>query len=623
METLLVFTLGAQQEVGKYSPTGLAFKISNLCDDYIGLIWMEPFMKLLILLFLFSIPSWAHVLPKAGALCPPNFTWDGANCFAGKPVGVVSFIYDGGFYHKGNNCQLGSVYDGANCFFGKVPWNYEAFIYDNGWYVKHLPHFQGRSTDCPTDFSFDGANCSLGQAPSGHTANTRWGHFTFNRGFFKNCNDIRSGAYGLDPWTCGVKSIPSGVNPFIYNNSWYTTVVPGVTKVWFAKDNRNDPPAEFHPVCMDDTSPRPNWVLKWTDEFNEMPNGQTCYTSSAEEMKCVYKAWWGSEPCRDGPRNWTTKGAMSWTNNQLNKYLGLRNLNKCRWQVFDSFNNWEQGDAIKTGSFLPQNISIRNGTLKMKTVSHPNGPYDCGRGLLANPSQTGQEWTKNCAYSGANIQTATDQPWTNGNNPNNSNPSTRYVGFSQGYGRFEFKAKMNSIGHGAWPSLWMFVDKSNDPTQGNVEWDALELIGDTQGTTTMNANVTQGMAIQTAHNWGGNNSGLPHISSSTALPISTGVWNTFVVEWEPNEVRFYINDCLRKRIRDGESYKQGDGSMAVFRIPKNQTISILIGNPASGASWLPAWYRATLNTNGSPRSDFKPTEFEVDYVRVYGAPSRI
>lgn len=579
-------------------------------------------MKIIFVYLLLAFTSVeAHVTPQVGALCPPGFNYDGANCFRGRPVGVTSFIHQNNFYHSGNQCQLGSTYDGANCYFGPVPWNYEPFIYQNGIYVKPLPHFIGKSNACPSGLNFDGANCFYGVPPGNREAGIKYGNFAFKRNFYQNCNNIQSGAWGLlDPFWCAVKKVPDNHSAFVYENKWYTQTTPGAPVAsWLSKDERNTSNADASPVCKNYESSMNKWELIWSDEFSDVPDNSRCYTSN-DEIKCVYKAWWGAEACRDRPLSWRKSATVTWNPDQWKKYLGLANLNKCRWQVFDSFNNWDFSNPanLRNNNYIPDNIQITNGTLKMKTTTNP-GPYDCGRGTAANPSQTGEEYTRKCAYSGANIQSSTDLPWTATNSPGATDPTKRYVGFSSGYGRYEFRVKINNIGHGAWPSVWMFVDGGAPSGQGGIELDALEFLADLRGTSTgLNNNVTQGLAHQTAHNWGGNGSGLNHESAHAGIPIAKNEWHNYAVEWESDVIRFYIDNCLRKIIRNGDQVKKEDGTYITFYVPKNQKISLLIGNPASGASWLPAWYRVGNNGGVEPRPDFKTTELEVDYVRVYG-----
>ena len=97
-----------------------------------------------------------------------------------------------------------------------------------------------------------------------------------------------------------------------------------------------------------------------------------------------------------------------------------------------------------------------------------------------------------------------------------------------------------------------------------------------------------------------------------------------------SEIRFYVDGCLRNRIVEGQTVKYWDsGANAMvarpFRIPKNQELSLIIGNPASNAGYLPDWYRAWTNksgsgTEGNGGAAFKPTELHADYVRYYTSP---
>jgi hypothetical protein len=73
--------------------------------------------------------------------CPYLGTFDGANCFIGKPpTGTAAFIFAGNLYYtpvSGNQCpRPGSWFDSANCFVAHVPGQAVPFIFANGWYVQ-------------------------------------------------------------------------------------------------------------------------------------------------------------------------------------------------------------------------------------------------------------------------------------------------------------------------------------------------------------------------------------------------------------------------------------------------------------------------------------------------------
>jgi len=583
---------------------------------------------------LFNQSTWANPpAPTTGAFCPPGSFYDGANCNFGKPAAGQSFIWDNNFYSKplsGNTCQSPQWFDGANCYLRPIPSAHQGFIYQNGWYTKTNPHFTYRSSQCPANTTYDGANCYRGEPPSGKTAAIRYGYFGFKRSFYANCKNIMSGADGsIDPTFCKVHSVPSGHSAFIYENKWYTEPTPGGSGNWWAKTDLGDSNEELRQVCKSDTSNR-NWVLDWSDEFEDQPSGKTCYTSPKESPQCVYKAWWGFERCSDAPVNWTSKGRSVWSPFAKDKFEGIANLNKCRWLVYDQFNQWDSSNKVteRTNSFLPNNIKISGGILKMQTrlETKPSTGWDCGRQLEPNPTQNGNLYTKVCPHSGANISSDSGLPWTASNDPNSPNPDSRYVGRTPGYGRVEFRAKINAIGHGAWPSLWLWGDDSAAPG-GHGELDALEYLADLKGDSNqiVKGSATYGTAMQTTHNWGVDSQNYPHTSDGVGIPISVGEWHVYAVEFEPDEIRMYIDGCLRNRLREGDKVfiKPWDrpntdtASYRPFKLPKNKKYNILIGNPASAASWLPSWYRAYGGASNLQRTDFKPTYLEVDYVRAY------
>jgi hypothetical protein len=577
-------------------------------------------------IFFFLSTLVAQSLPVVGQLCPPGSFYDGANCsFGSVPSGTNAFIYGNHFYHSGNaqTCQLsGSYFDGANCQSKAIPNSYSPFIYNNSWYTGMNPLFKKKSDQCPSGSHYDGANCSFGSPPGNREAKIKYNFFGFKRNFYQNCSSIHPQAEGsADPWFCKMISIPSGYSAFLYNNSWYTEPGANGNPKWFTRYSAGVGWDKARPLCLDNVSN--NWTLRWSDEFSDLGKNEerVCYTSSAEHLQCVYKAWWGQEKCVDAPLDWRPSAYKSWSNDQKAKYSGLRNLNKCIWNVYDSFNNWDhtnQPQNRKTG-FHPKNIQVQGGVIRMVTTPNPlpNGSqaYDCGRELEANPSQNGQTYSRNCPYYGANITTDTNYPWYDGNSHTNTNPAQRYTGKRLGYGRFEFRAKISSLGHGAWPALWMWPARSLQPGPA-LELDALEALGETDGLTVINNNTVYFKAIQTGHDWGFN--GTAHVSDAVVVPLNLGEWYTYAVEYEPTEIRFYVNGCLRNRIMNQQTvYGMWDNSSGTFDIGQDQEMFILIGNPVSAAEWLPEWYRGHSPNGVEPRADFIPTILEVDYFRFY------
>jgi hypothetical protein len=573
--------------------------------------------------------------PPIGAFCAPGAWYDGSNCQFGIPASGTAFIHQNAFYTSkvGASCPPGTTWDTANCYFREVPSGFDPFIHQNYWYTKTNPHFTYRSSTCPPDTTYDGANCFRGQPPSGKTAKVKYGYFGFERSLYANCSNMMNGASGgLDPFFCKVHAVPANHEAFVYQNKWYTEPTPNRPGAWWVKTYLNDPDERRKPVCTPDTSNR-TWVLDWSEEFDDQPDNKVCYTSSSEALQCVYREWWGFGKCTDAPTNWRTSVRPHWSTLQVQKYGGLANLNKCRWKVYDQYNQWDFSlpAAERSNSYSPENITISGGLLRLKTQLHakPASGWDCGRQLEPNPGQNGNLRSKVCPHSGASLDTATGLPWTASNNPNAANADQRFVGAVAGYGRVEFRARINAIGHGAWPALWLWGEDNPGPG-GQGELDALEYLADLGGRPDqiVKGSATHGKAMQTMHNWGIDSQGYPHTSDAVGIPISIGEWHTYAVEYEPTEIRMYIDGCLRNRVREGDLIyvqpwdrpnDQAGNAYRPFRIPTDRKYHLLIGNAASAASWLPSWYRA-YGGGTLERKDFKPTTFDVDYVRVYKRP---
>ena len=106
--------------------------------------------------------------------------------------------------------------------------------------------------------------------------------------------------------------------------------------------------------------------------------------------------------------------------------------------------------------------------------------------------------------------------------------------FSQTYGRFEARIKIPR-GQGIWPAFWMLgndIDKPGWPACGEI--DIMENIG-----------KEPALVHGTIH--GPGYSGANGIGSPYALPGDQRFaddFHIFAVEWEPNVIRFYVDDHL-------------------------------------------------------------------------------
>jgi beta-glucanase (GH16 family) len=163
--------------------------------------------------------------------------------------------------------------------------------------------------------------------------------------------------------------------------------------------------------------------------------------------------------------------------------------------------------------------------------------------------------------------------------------------FTQKYGRFEASMKLPA-GQGMWPAFWMQGDATGSAGTGwpaRGELDIMENIG--REPSTVHGSLH-------GPGYSGGNS----ITGSYTLPsgqrFSDG-FHTFAVEWDPNEIRWYVDSTLY------ETRTRADlppGTTWVFDHP-----FYLILNSAVGGQW-------PGNPDGTTAF---PQRLLIDYVRVY------
>jgi len=161
--------------------------------------------------------------------------------------------------------------------------------------------------------------------------------------------------------------------------------------------------------------------------------------------------------------------------------------------------------------------------------------------------------------------------------------------FAQAYGRFEARIKIPR-GQGIWPAFWMMGDdiaKVEWPTCGEI--DVMENIGKEPA-------IVHG----TIH--GPGYSGAKGISaqfSLTAPQTFADDFHVYAVEWEPNTLRFYVDDHLYQTLT---SANLPAGTKWVYDHPFFILLNVAVGGPWGGIPDASSVY---------------PQTTLVDYVRVY------
>ncbi|MGI9547261.1 MAG: choice-of-anchor D domain-containing protein [Flavobacteriaceae bacterium] len=159
------------------------------------------------------------------------------------------------------------------------------------------------------------------------------------------------------------------------------------------------------------------------------------------------------------------------------------------------------------------------------------------------------------------------------------------------YGRMEMRAKM-PIGQGLWPAFWMFFTQPGEygGWAASGEIDIMEYIGsipdEVFGT------------IHFGQPFPGN------VFSSVEYTLPSGNFNddfhVFTIEWEPGEIRWYVDDILYAT--QNNWWSNGGNYPAPFDQPFHLLLNLAVGG----------------NLPGNPdATTVFPQEYVIDYVRVY------
>ena len=223
-----------------------------------------------------------------------------------------------------------------------------------------------------------------------------------------------------------------------------------------------------------------------------------------------------------------------------------------KWVIETGGNGWGN-DELEYYTNRVENLQVNNGNL---VITAKREGYSDSQGVFRG-------------YTSARIKTAGK--------------------FSQSYGRFEARIKIPE-GQGVWPAFWMLGDditQNSWPACGEI--DIMENIGKEPGT-----------VHGTIH--GPGYSGAKGIGSPYVLPDNKKFaedFHVFAVEWEPQVIRFYVDDHLYATRTPADL---PPGTKWVYDHP-----FFIILNLAIGGNWP-----------GEPDVHTKfPQTMLVDYVRVY------
>ena len=178
--------------------------------------------------------------------------------------------------------------------------------------------------------------------------------------------------------------------------------------------------------------------------------------------------------------------------------------------------------------------------------------------------------------------------------------------FTKLYGRFEWRAKV-PWGKGLWPALWMLPQ--HDAYGGwaaSGEIDVMEIVGD------------KPQQVLNSIHFGSTYPERSLITQVHALPGDSTVadWHVYAVEWEPGEIRFYV-DGVHTSTRD-HWWSCGNTKDGLGQLPRRAADLHPWPAPFDQPFYLVMNVAVGGNFPGVPNAATQfPAELVLDYVRVY------
>ncbi len=158
--------------------------------------------------------------------------------------------------------------------------------------------------------------------------------------------------------------------------------------------------------------------------------------------------------------------------------------------------------------------------------------------------------------------------------------------FNSRYGRYEASIKLPSAG-GIWPAFWMLPENGNWPSTGEID------IMEAQH---KNPQKVGGTVHYSNGGWRFNGR-----EYDAGTDLSQG-FHEYAVEWEPNEIRWYVDNQLYHTVTPANTVDPWPFSEGNWYI----ILNVAVGGPGT-----------PYTGNIQPTPQDYPTQMEVDYVRVY------
>jgi beta-glucanase (GH16 family)/cytochrome c oxidase assembly protein Cox11 len=173
--------------------------------------------------------------------------------------------------------------------------------------------------------------------------------------------------------------------------------------------------------------------------------------------------------------------------------------------------------------------------------------------------------------------------------------------FSKVYGKYEIRAKAPA-GKGFWPAIWMMPEESKYGSwAASGELDIFEGWGSRPNTVAGTLHYGQ--------QWPGNT----YTGKEYVLPGGSTIedFHTYGIEWEPGEIRWYVDGKLYQTQNDWYSRSLYQPADNTYPAPFDEPFYLIMNLAVGG------------NFDGNPDgTTVFPKSMEIDYVRVYDLVSR-
>ncbi len=241
-------------------------------------------------------------------------------------------------------------------------------------------------------------------------------------------------------------------------------------------------------------------------------------------------------------------------------------LDQTKWS-YDTGNGFVQPD----GNYVPG-----WGNQELQYYSEDNVTIEDGKLVLTGKNETATDEHGTYDYTSGKIHTKGK--------------------FNQKYGKFEAKIKLPA-GQGYWPAFWMMPEEDKyGGWAASGEIDIMEAAGG-------DLNKVGG-AIHYGSQWPNNTYTAKDYHFGEGSDITD--YNVYSVEWEPGEIRWYVNGELFQTLNNWTSFNAENGTKFAYPAPFDQEFYLILNLAIGG------WY------GGGPDDSTEfPGKMEVDYVKVY------